>query len=150
MNKNTILGIIAIVAIIVGVYFYSKDNSSDVKTDEMKAQIEMNSEMSMESEMDHSTTTPSIKEFTVTGTNFKFVPESLTVKKGDTVRLTFKNTDGFHDLKIDEFKVATKQFKSPGEETVEFIADKTGTFEYYCSVGKHKDMGMKGTLTVTE
>ncbi|MDQ5952387.1 MAG: plastocyanin, partial [Patescibacteria group bacterium] len=73
-----------------------------------------------------------------------------TVQKGDTVRIIFKNEDGFHDLKIDEFNVATKQIQGGAEETVEFVADKAGTFEYYCSVGKHRDMGMKGTITVTE
>lgn len=91
-----------------------------------------------------------IKTFTVTGENFSFEPNTLTVKKGDTVRVVFKNEDGFHDFKIDELGVATKQIQGGSEETVEFVADKAGTFEYYCSVGKHRDMGMKGTLTVTE
>ncbi|MEK7649830.1 MAG: plastocyanin/azurin family copper-binding protein [Patescibacteria group bacterium] len=95
-------------------------------------------------------TAPGVKEFTVTGTNFAFDATALTVKKGDTVRITFKNMEGFHDWKIDEFSAATTQFKSPGEETIEFVADKAGSFEYYCSVGKHRAMGMKGTLTVTE
>jgi nitrite reductase (NO-forming) len=36
-----------------------------------------------------------------------------------------------------------------GETTsVEFVADKTGTFEYYCSVGAHRAMGMTGSLVV--
>lgn len=91
-----------------------------------------------------------VKSFTVTGDNFTFSPSTMTVKKGDTVRITFKNAEGFHDLKIDEFSVATKQMNAGGEETVEFVAEKAGSFEYYCSVGKHRDMGMKGTLVVTE
>jgi plastocyanin len=89
-----------------------------------------------------------VKTFTVTGQNFSFAPATLTVKKGDTVRIVFKNTSGFHDLKIDEFKVATKQIQGGQEETVEFIADKAGSFEYYCSVGNHRAMGMQGTLVV--
>lgn len=91
-----------------------------------------------------------VKTFTVTGENFSFEPSTLTVKKGDTVRVVFKNEDGFHDFVIDELNVATKQIQGGSEETVEFVADKVGTFEYYCSVGKHRDMGMKGILTVTE
>ena len=93
---------------------------------------------------------PEVKEFTVTGGNFKFAPNTLSVKKGDKVRIVFKNAEGFHDFKIDEFNVATKQIQGGAEETVEFTADKAGSFEYYCSVGKHRAMGMKGTLTVTE
>ncbi|MFZ2682303.1 MAG: cupredoxin domain-containing protein [Patescibacteria group bacterium] len=91
-----------------------------------------------------------VKEFTITGGNFAFTPDVMTVKKGDTVRITFKNDDGFHDLVIDEFAVATKQIQAGASEVVEFVADKAGTFEYYCSVGKHREMGMKGVLTVTE
>ncbi|HRH31719.1 MAG TPA: cupredoxin domain-containing protein [bacterium] len=108
-------------------------NNEDVKTDDVVKTDDAN-----------------IKTFTVTGENFSFEPSTLTVKKGDTVRIIFKNEDGFHDLKIDELNVATKQIQGGAEETVEFVADKAGTFEYYCSVGKHRDMGMKGTITVTE
>jgi nitrosocyanin len=94
--------------------------------------------------------TSMVKEFTVSGTNFKFTPTTLAVKKGDTVKITFKNTGGVHNFKIDEFNVGTKQIQGGTEETVQFVADKAGTFEYYCSVGTHRQMGMKGTLTVTE
>ena len=31
---------------------------------------------------------------------------------------------------------------------VEFTVDKTGTFEYYCSVGQHRANGMVGNLIV--
>lgn len=95
-----------------------------------------------------STTTGNIKEFTVTGDNFSFSPKTLNVNKGDTVKITFKNVEGFHDLKIDEFKVATKQLQANKEEVVTFVADKSGSFEYYCSVGTHRQMGMWGTLIV--
>ena len=33
-------------------------------------------------------------------------------------------------------------------DSIEFVADKVGTFEYYCSVGQHRSMGMVGKLTV--
>jgi plastocyanin len=90
-----------------------------------------------------------VKEFTVEGSNFKFMPSTMSVNKGDTVKVTFKNTGGFHDFVIDEFKSAkTKQIGANASETIEFVADKAGTFEYYCSVGNHRGMGMKGTLTV--
>lgn len=94
--------------------------------------------------------TESVKEFTVTGSNFSFAPNVMQVKKGDKVRVIFKNADGFHDFKIDELGVATSKIQGGAEETVEFVASKTGSFEYYCSVGSHRQMGMKGTLIVTE
>lgn len=96
------------------------------------------------------TTVPagSKKIFTVTGENFKFSPDQITVKKGDTVQIVFKNMGGFHDFVIDEFKVKTKQIQEGASETVEFVVDKVGSYEFYCSVGKHREMGMKGTLVV--
>lgn len=89
-----------------------------------------------------------VKAFTVIGSNFIFTPNTITVNKGDTVKITFQSASGFHDLKLDEFNVATKQLKAGESETVQFVADKVGSFEYYCSVGNHRAMGMKGTLTV--
>ena len=89
-----------------------------------------------------------VKEFTVVGDDFAFDTKEIKVNKGDTVRITFENKEGFHDWVIDEFKAKTKQIKAGEKETIEFIADKAGTFEYYCSVGQHRKMGMKGNLIV--
>jgi plastocyanin len=48
------------------------------------------------------------------------------------------------------YGAATKQTQAPTEEVIEFTADKVGSFEYYCSVGSHRQMGMKGVLKVAE
>lgn len=89
-----------------------------------------------------------VKEFTVEGQPFSFTPNTITVKQGDTVTIVFKNIKGMHDFKIDEFDVATKKAAEGESDTVQFLADKKGSFEYYCSVGHHRAMGMKGTLIV--
>ncbi len=91
---------------------------------------------------------PEVKEFEVSGNNFAFSPTEIIVNQGDTVRINFTNSGGFHDLVIDEFNARTKQLADGAKETIEFVADKTGTFEYYCSVGKHREMGMVGNLIV--
>ncbi len=96
------------------------------------------------------TGTPVLREFTVKGQNFSFSPSALAVKKGDRVRITFENSGGTHDLRIDEFGVATSKIGTGAKEVVEFTADKIGAFQYYCSVGSHRAMGMWGTLTVAE
>jgi len=72
----------------------------------------------------------------------------MRVKEGDEVSITFRSVDGFHDWVVDEFDAATEKVETDGETTVTFIADKTGTFEYYCSVGQHRANGMVGTLIV--
>ncbi len=89
-----------------------------------------------------------VKSFTIVAKNFSFTPNEIKVKKGDKVKIVFQNNDGFHDWVIDEFSAKTPRVKSGDSATVEFTADKTGTFEYYCSVGEHRAMGMKGNLIV--
>ncbi len=89
-----------------------------------------------------------MQRFTITGANFSFSPKEISVKKGDTVLVTFKNVEGFHDFIIDEFNVNTGRIQGGSEKTVKFIASKAGEFQYYCSVGNHRAMGMWGTLKV--
>lgn len=93
-------------------------------------------------------TTSITKEFTVEGVNFAFSLTEIKVNEGDTVRIKLINKEGFHDLVLDEFKVATQKLQVNQEETIEFVANKKGIFEYYCSVGTHRQMGMKGNLIV--
>ncbi|MDO8269353.1 MAG: plastocyanin/azurin family copper-binding protein, partial [Candidatus Levybacteria bacterium] len=64
------------------------------------------------------------------------------------VKITFKNTQGFHNFLIDEFDVKSKTIPVDQTDEISFIANKKGAFQFYCSVGNHKAMGMVGTLTV--
>ena len=92
--------------------------------------------------------------FRITASHLRFFlggvesPE-LRVKQGQTVRIEFVNEEGFHDWKLDEFNAATKQMAAGNSETIEFVADTKGTFEYYCSVGQHRANGMFGKLIVS-
>ncbi len=84
----------------------------------------------------------------VEGGEFYFKPNEIRVKKGQEVTLVLNNVNGFHDLVIDELNVRTKQIQGGQSERVTFTPTEAGSFEYYCSVGKHRQMGMKGTLVV--
>lgn len=95
-----------------------------------------------------STIPASEKSFTVTGKDFSFAPSQITVKKGDRVKITFVNAGGFHNLQIDEFNAATKRISGGERTSMEFTADKTGSFDLYCSVDHHRALGMKGRLIV--
>ncbi len=95
------------------------------------------------------TTATAVKEFTVNGGNFYFKPATITVKLGDTVKINFVNDAGTHDFVIDELGVRTPRIAGGQSASVQFVANKAGSFEYYCSVGEHRSMGMKGTLVVT-
>lgn len=91
---------------------------------------------------------PKTVEFTITGKNIAYDLKEMKVKKGDNVKVTFVNSEGFHDWVLDGYNVGTKQIGVGKSETIEFTADKVGTFEYFCSVGKHRAMGMKGNFIV--
>jgi len=86
--------------------------------------------------------------FNITGHNFTFSQTEIRVKEGDTVTINFSSTDGFHDWVVDEFAVATARVNTGDSTSVTFVADKAGTYEYYCSVGSHRANGMVGTLIV--
>ena len=160
---KALIGIIVAIVVIGGAWYYfggsgNQDGAtmdegqhmteeSDAMMDDGDTMMEKDGEAM---EGDHMMMDGEVKVFTIEGSNFKFVPNTMTVKKGDTVRVVFKNVGGFHDFVIDEFDVATAQINGGAEEAVEFVADKAGTFEYYCSVGSHREQGMVGTLTVTE
>lgn len=88
------------------------------------------------------------KEVVVTGSDYKFAPTAITVKKGEKTRIVFKNSGGMHDFVVDELKIKTAVINGGQEDFVEFTPDKTGMFEFYCSVGSHRAMGMVGKITV--
>lgn len=80
--------------------------------------------------------------------NYGYSETELRVKEGDTVTIQLTNSDGFHDWVVDEFGAATEKIQAGGNTSVTFVADKKGTFEYYCSVGAHRAQGMVGNLIV--
>ena len=88
------------------------------------------------------------KTFNISARNFAFSQAEIRVKEGDKVKIVLNSTDGFHDWTVDEFNAKTDQVNTGQTAEVEFVADKTGTFEYYCSVGSHRQMGMVGKLIV--
>jgi cytochrome c oxidase subunit 2 len=99
---------------------------------------------------DQSTTTQSVHEIQVTLRKYEFTPGSLHVKKGEKVRLIMTAVDHDHGFKLDAFGVDQKVRKGTAA-TVEFTADKSGTFQFRCSsVCGLGHRGMKGTLVVEE
>jgi len=91
-----------------------------------------------------------VREFTVRADNYFFNPEEIRVKKGELVKIILVSVGGYHDLVIDEFDKKTNRINEGEEDVVEFVANKVGEFEYYCSVGNHRELGMVGKLIVEE
>ncbi len=92
-----------------------------------------------------------VKEIEITNRGLVFSVSEMRVNVGDTVRVTFTNGGGRHDWVLDEFDGAqTDVIRAGQSQTVEFVADKAGTFEFYCSVPGHRQAGMYGTFVVVE
>jgi cytochrome c oxidase subunit 2 len=92
--------------------------------------------------------TAPVKEFAMTAKQFQFEPATIEVSKGDRVKLVITSLDVPHGFSIPEYGI--NQRLDPGKPaTIEFTADKQGTFTAYCSVfcgSGHSNM--KGKIIV--
>src|SRR3989338_8046768 len=89
-----------------------------------------------------------VKEFKITAKQFQFEPSTIEVNKGDTVKLIVTSADVPHGISIPEYGINERL--DPGKPvTIEFKAEKEGTFTAFCSVfcgSGHSNM--KGKIIV--
>jgi len=89
------------------------------------------------------------KTINVEAFKFGFNPSKIEVNYGDKVILTAKSLDVPHGLTIKEYPDVNLYLNGIKSDTVTFIADKKGTFTYYCNVPCGEGHGkMKGTFIV--
>lgn len=126
------------------------DDANDMDADEMK---DTDNHDMMDDGMNHDEMMDDmmgpVKEFTVEMSQFAFSPDPITVQEGDHVKLTFVAVDVAHGVSMPEFGVKTRKLEIGESETVEFVADKKGSYTYFCNVfcgSGHRDM--KGTFIV--
>jgi cytochrome c oxidase subunit 2 len=90
------------------------------------------------------------REIQMTAKKYEFNPNVITVKKGERVKLIITALDRDHGFKLEAFGINQK-LKKGDPTTIEFTADKAGTFPFQCSefcgLGHRK---MKGKLVVEE
>jgi len=90
-----------------------------------------------------------IRVFEMTASRFRFEPETLQVTEGDRVRLIVRSTDTGHGFAIKKLNVKVAVPKTGDPVTVDFVADKPGTYEFKCSEYCGSGHGrMKGQLVV--
>jgi len=162
-----ILSVLVVLAAAGGVYYYATQNKTVAPKEESQPTQEEKREETVkpaeekatqEADKDDKTDKPqgetqnspeaAVKTFNVTGQNFAFSLKEIRVAKGDKVKINFESVGGFHDLVIDGYGQATTKVSDGQKASIEFTADKPGTFEYYCSVGSHRQMGMVGKFIV--
>ncbi len=131
MKKTFIIGVIILVIVIVGIMIFKPFGNVSQTID--GTDIELTGET---------------KEFEIIATNWNFSPSLIEVNKGDKVELHLQSEEGTHGFTILEFGVS--ETLTPGEDVhTEFIADKLGTFNFFCSVPCGRGHGaMRGLLVV--
>lgn len=168
MNKNLMMALAVAILVLGGGYVFVKNSQSPavnqqvsedqdelgevedetLEADDKVGGNEATDEGTKEEEDEDDNVAAGVKTFELSASSFKFDVKEIRVKQGDKVNIVLNNKDGMHDWVIDEFDAKTKQITAGQTDTVEFVADKKGTFEYYCSVGQHRANGMFGKLIV--
>ncbi len=139
--KNTFMAIGAIIVIVIAVIAFGRDNgdTNSATTATKKATQPTTLQPA---------TGASVKEFKMTAKQWEFQPSTITVNKGDLVKLSVTSVDVSHGFGLPDFNVS--EFLSPGKTVnIEFVADKVGSYSFFCNVAcgvGHS--GMRGVLIV--
>jgi cytochrome c oxidase subunit 2 len=90
------------------------------------------------------------RAFEMTASRFRFEPETVEVTEGERVRLILRSTDTEHGFSVKKLNLKVAVPKTGEPITVEFVADKAGTYEFKCSEYCGSGHGrMKGRIVVT-
>jgi len=92
--------------------------------------------------------TNTLVEVDLVARKWEFVPSTITVNQGDTVRLIITSIDVSHGFR--QADLGINERLSPGKTTeVEFVAEEKGTFPFFCTVFCGSGHGgMRGTIVV--
>ena len=109
---------------------------------------------------------PANGALTVRAFEWGFEPETILLQRGEEVRIVLDN-DGtiLHNLKIDDLEAELIESRSTGplsgeegqlfvgaddgqQGTLIFVPQQSGEFTYYCTLERHRQLGMEGTLIV--
>ena len=121
---------------------------SEVPEQETASSQQENAPEASQPEAPPSTDVANVKEFKLTARQFSFEPGIIEVNKGDEVRLVITSMDVPHGFSIAEYGI-NERLDVGKPATIEFTADKEGTFTAFCSVfcgSGHSNM--KGKLIV--
>ena len=150
-NKLNPALIIALLAVLgIGGYFVYANTKNNGMAPQGTAQVTGAPTQAPAGTDNAGTSEENVKMIEVEAGGFYFKPNELRVKKGEKVKLTLKSVELMHDFVVDELGIKVPVTTDGNSSTVEFTADKAGSFQYYCSVGNHRKNGQVGTLVVEE
>ena len=159
-NTGVWVTVSLIILVLIGGFFLFKggfssssgDSEGIVVVDKLPLQeesspIEIEEEITLDDETNQEEV-PETKEFNIIAKQWDFSTSTITVNEGDNVILNIESIDVTHGFVLSGFGVS-EQLVSGNTVKIEFVADKKGTFSFFCNVfcgSGH--IGMKGTLVV--
>ena len=87
----------------------------------------------------------------VSETEYKLNPSDPTVKAGQVTLNATNDGTVTHSLEVEGTSSGDQELKSelqPGQSGTLTVNLKPGKYEFYCPIDGHKDLGMKGEITV--
>jgi len=76
---------------------------------------------------------PTTRTFSVTARKYSFSPARIEVGQDELVKIELRTEDIPHSWTVDEYRIS-KRVGADQPVTLEFRADKPGTFRFYCSL----------------
>lgn len=133
-----ILGLVLLI-VGAGIFFFLPDNEEKANSQASGKELGINTSKEPSS------------AYTLEMSNYKYSPNLISVNAGDIVTIQLVTNEGMHDFVIDDLKVQSNLL-SEGEEQIISIAipeDASGkTFDFYCSIRNHRELGMEGIIQV--
>ena len=87
------------------------------------------------------------RQIEIMAMQFSYMPNEITLKKGEPVTLVLHSMDVTHGLKIEAFHITIEEIKKGQDKKIEVTPTATGQFEGRCAHYCGKDHGSM-TLTV--
>lgn len=150
LRNKTVLGVIVALAVVAaGGYLLVRSQMNQQAVQPAISQATPAPQASQPGEEVTPSATAAVREVTVSGTEFKFEPATLTASPGEKIRLIFNNTGrARHDFVVESQNIKTQVIASGTSETIQFTAPQRGTYTFICSVPGHREAGMVGKLVV--
>jgi uncharacterized cupredoxin-like copper-binding protein len=92
----------------------------------------------------------SSQTFTISESDFTLTPSTVTIDAAGTYTFEATNDGGVdHALEIEGNGIEEEtETIGPGESASVTVDLETGTYEMYCPISNHRDLGMSGEVTV--
>jgi len=124
------------------------DAPADIVVPEMGAEIDSNLIAVPVGVIDSAPgVTTKLRSFDIRAEEGIFVPSTVIVNQGDTVKISFTAIDGSYDITIPDYGI--RQTAEIGEtRMLEFLAINDGKFTFYCELCGGIDSGTKGFIII--